>query len=88
MFRTRRHTSLFRKKSTEPNAFHLPTSQLIFKSLKNIHPQCTIAIRQRHRSRQQWKEDDDDVNDDPHDDGERRPLPHAFESRGDDKSRS
>lgn len=59
MFRTRRHTSLFRKKSTEPNPFYLPTSQLIFlllhKTLKNFHPQCTIAIKQRHRSRRQLK---------------------------------
>lgn len=59
MFRTRRHTSLFRKKSTEPKSFYLPISQLIFlllhKSLKNFHPQCTIAIKQRHRSRRQLK---------------------------------
>ena len=94
MFRTRWHTSLFRKKSTEPKAFYLPTSQLIFlllnKSLKNFHPQCTIAIKQRHRSRWQSKDDDDDDvnNNHPHDDGVRRPHPQDFESQGDEKSRS
>ena len=88
MFRTRRRTSLFRKKSTEPKAFYLPTSQLIFlllhKSLKNFHPQCTTAIKERHRSRRQLKDDDDqdDFNDDLH------AHPQAFESRGDEKSRS